>query len=70
MSKFKEVDELMKQLVGKENHRHPPHTIRRLFNLHNEVFPNTLEYSVSCSACRKRTYERLRNWWYNNGGKL
>jgi hypothetical protein len=65
---FEKVDSLMQQLVGKENHRHQSHVIRQLFNLHNEVFPNQLEYSVGCGSCRKRVYTRLKDWWLKQGG--
>lgn len=65
---FKEVDDLMQRLVGKENHRHDAQTIRELFNIHNVVFPNMLEYSTSCGGCRSRVYNRLRQWWEDNGG--
>ncbi len=66
---FAEVDAMMQNLVGKENHRHDAQTIRELFNLHNRVFPHTLEYSVSCSGCRARVYNRLKEWWNERGGK-
>ena len=65
---FKNVDDLMQRLVGKEDHRHNAETIRELFNLHNVTFPNMLEYSVSCSGCRARVFNRLRQWWQDNGG--
>ncbi len=65
---FKEVDDLMQQLVGKEDHRHDANTIRHLFNIHNLVFPYNLEYSTGCSGCRARVYNRLKQWWYDNGG--
>lgn len=65
---FEEVDSLMQELYGKEGHRHQPHTIRHLFNIHNLVFPKNLEYSTSCSACRARVYGRLKGWWQDNGG--
>lgn len=64
---FKKVDDLMQQLVGRESINHPAHVITELFNLHNETF-NAREYSKSCSACRKRVYNRLRLWWIDNGG--
>lgn len=66
---FTKVDGLMQNLYGKEGHRHAPEVIRQLFNIHNEVFPQTLEYSTSCSGCRARVYERVKNWWLEHGGK-
>lgn len=66
---FGEVDALMQRLVGKENHRHDAQTITELFNIHNTVFPHMLEYSKSCSGCRARVYNRLKEWWISNGGK-
>jgi hypothetical protein len=69
MTQFEKVDALMKNLVGKENRSHSAETIRTLFNLHNEVF-NAREYSTSCGGCRKRVYERLRQWWWDNSGKI
>jgi hypothetical protein len=65
---FNRVDDLMQRLVGREEYSHDAQTIRELFNLHNEVFPTMLEYSVSCGGCRERVYNRLRDWWQSNGG--
>lgn len=65
---FQEVDAMMQNLYGKENHRHDAQTIRDLFNLHNRLFPQTLEYSVSCSGCRARVYNRVKEYWQSNGG--
>jgi hypothetical protein len=67
---FNEVDGLMKELVGKENHNHNAEVITRLFNLHNRAFPEHMEYSKSCGGCRQRVYNRLKTWWYDNGGKI
>jgi hypothetical protein len=66
---FQKVDAMMQNLVGRENHRHDAQTIRELFNLHNELFPATLEYSVSCGGCRQRVYGRVKQWWQDRGGK-
>jgi|LakMenEpi03Aug12_release.lakeMendotaPanAssembly.Ray.scaffolds.fasta_scaffold302997_1 hypothetical protein len=65
---FNEVDDLMQELVGRENYNHNGEVIRRLFNTHNVVFPQNPEYSTSCGSCRQRTYNRLKDWWINNGG--
>ena len=62
---FLKVHNLMVRLIGKENHNHRPETIRELFNLHNSV-TGVMEYSVSCGGCRKRVYNRLKDWYYNN----
>lgn len=63
---FKRVDELMLSLQGKENHNHNALVIRQLFNLHNEAYPNNLEFSTSCGSCRARVYKRLKQWWIDN----
>ena len=65
---FNQVDDLMQRLVGKEDYKQDAITIRELFNIHNVVFPQTLEYSVSCGGCRSRVYNRLKQWWIDNGG--
>ena len=62
---FLRVHNLMIRLIGKENYNHRPETIRELFNLNNEC-TGVMEYSVSCSGCRMRTYNRLKDWYYNN----
>lgn len=64
---FKRVDDLMQQLVGREGYRHDAHIIRQMFNLHNEA-TGIMEYSTSCGTCRQRVYNRLKEWWVNNGG--
>jgi hypothetical protein len=69
MNQFERVDNLMQQLVGNENRRHSAETIKELFNLYNEIF-NAREYSTSCGGCRKRVYERLRQWWCDNNGQI
>ena len=63
---FNRVDALMSSLAGKENHNHNASVIRELFNLHNEVYPDNLEFSTSCGGCRQRVYTRLKGWWLEN----
>jgi hypothetical protein len=65
---FLKVHNLMIRLIGKENYNHRPETIRELFNLHNEA-TGIMEYSVSCGGCRKRVYNRLKDWYYANKEK-
>lgn len=65
---FQEVDNLMQQLIGRENHNHNASVITELFNLHNKVYMDRPEYSRSCGGCRQRVYERLKTWWQDNGG--
>lgn len=65
---FTRVDNLMQSLVGKENHNHNASVITELFNAHNQVFLDKPEYSKSCGSCRQRTYNRLKQWWIDNGG--
>jgi hypothetical protein len=67
---FKRVDNLMQQLVGKENRRQSSQTISELFNLHNEMFPHNKQTAKSCAGCRNRVYRRLKDWWINNGGVI
>ncbi len=64
--KFMRVHNLMLLLIGKESHRIEAHTITELFNAHNMVFPEKLEYSKGCSGCRERVYKRLRDWYESN----
>lgn len=66
---FDLVDGLMQRLYGREAYPHDALTIRELFDTHNKVFPGNLEFSTSCGGCRQRVYNRLRDWWLNNGGK-
>jgi hypothetical protein len=63
---FNRVDALMSTLVGRENYNHNAQVIREMFNLHNEVYPNNLEFSTSCGGCRQRVYQRLKQWWSDN----
>jgi hypothetical protein len=63
---FNRVDALMSTLVGRENYNHNAQVIREMFNLHNEVYPNNLEFSTSCGGCRQRVYGRLKEWWNEN----
>ena len=63
---FNRVDQMMLSLVGKENHNHNAQIIRELFNLHNECYPQNLEFSTSCGGCRQRVYTKLKQWWVDN----
>ena len=63
---FNRVDSLMVTLVGRENYNHNAQVIREMFNLHNECYPQNLEYSTSCGGCRQRVYKRLKQWWEEN----
>jgi hypothetical protein len=65
---FNQIDELMQDLVGRENHNHKSDVIAKLFRLHNKVFLDRPEYSQSCSGCRQRVYNRLKTWWIENNG--
>lgn len=37
-----------------------------MFGVHNRLFPNQKEHTKGCSACRKRVYDRLKEWYKNN----
>lgn len=65
---FEQVDDLMQDLVGRENHNHKSDVISKLFRLHNRVFLDKPEYSQSCGGCRQRVYNRLKTWWIENNG--
>lgn len=65
---FLEVHSLMLSWRGKEGHRVPADEITRIFNIHNKV-TGVLEYSKSCTACRARTWGRLKDWYDANKEK-
>jgi hypothetical protein len=62
---FLEVYNLMLSWRGKENRRVPAEDVRRIFNIHNKV-TGINEYSVSCTSCRQRTWNRLKDWYDAN----
>lgn len=62
---FLEVHSLILAWRGKENYRVPAEDVRRIFNVHNKVTGH-MEYSVSCSSCRARTWTRLKEWYDAN----
>jgi hypothetical protein len=62
---FLEVHSLMITWRGKEGHRVPSEDVRRIFNVQNKV-TGVMEYSVSCSSCRARTWNRLKEWYDSN----
>lgn len=41
----------------------PEHIIDNMFRIHNELFPNSLEFNKACGACRKRTFNRLQTYY-------
>jgi hypothetical protein len=62
---FLEVHSLIITWRGRESFRVPAEDVRRIFNIHNKVTGYT-EYSVSCSSCRARTWNRLCEWYDGN----
>lgn len=54
---YNKLEALMKELHGKVNGT--ADQIKRLFDLHNEYFPNK-ETGRSCSTCRARVYNRMK----------
>jgi hypothetical protein len=60
----KQLDELMRELEGKD--KVADHQTRRMFNLNNIIYPDILEYTVSCGSCRGRVYNRLKKYWQEN----
>lgn len=62
---FMEVHDLMLRWRGKEGHRVPSEDVRRIFNLNNKL-TGVIEYTVSCSSCRMRTWNRLKGWYDSN----
>lgn len=62
MTRFEqELNDLMSELEGKE--KILDHQTRKLFNLHNEHYKDIQEWTVSCAACRKRVYTRMKSLW-------
>lgn len=61
---FKLLDELMKELEGKD--KILEHQTRLLFRLNNHIFPDLKEHNMGCAACRGRIYNRMKDYWMNN----
>ncbi len=60
-----EIIALLKELKGKDKIQAEQTT--RLFNLHNQAFPDIAEYNKSCPSCRERVYKRMLQWAASNG---
>jgi len=46
------------------NEKYGEEQITLLFSFHNQyVLPESPEFSKSCSACRKRVYKRVKEWF-------
>jgi hypothetical protein len=58
------VDNIMIE-IGETNYSNSEQTTE-LFNLNNIIFPNLKEFGVSCSSCRSRVYNRLKEYWIKN----
>lgn len=54
------IEALIAELEGKE--KITDEQTRRMFNLHNEAYPKNPEYTVSCGACRKRVWGKIKAW--------
>ena len=60
----KQLKQLMIELEGKD--KILDHQTRLLFNLNNTYFPDLVEWTVSCPACRTRVYNRMKKHWEDN----
>lgn len=56
-----QLHQLMLELEGKDKIQ--DHQSRTLFNLNNLYYPDLIEYTVSCPACRSRVYNRMKKHW-------
>lgn len=60
----RQLDQLMRELEGKDKIQ--DHQTRILFNLNNQYFPDLVEWTVSCPACRSRVFNRMKKYWEAN----
>jgi hypothetical protein len=58
------LTELMLELENKDKIE-ADQTIR-LYNFHNKLFPNSPEHNRSCSSCRFRVYNKVKDYWIKN----
>lgn len=42
-----------------------PENVRKVFNIHNELFPDFRESKIFCKGCAFRVYERVRAYLRN-----
>lgn len=56
----KEAYEFMATLDGRE--RAQAEEIQKLFNFHNEQFPDIKEFGTYCDSCVSRVYSRMKDW--------
>ena len=63
---FGRLSLIINEWLGKENYRVPAHSITQMFNIHNEIFPQNLEYSTSCGGCRERVWNRIKGYYLEN----
>lgn len=63
MLDFDRLEAIVQKLMGNENKRQDAATITELFNVHNSIFPNNLEFSKSCGGCRQRVWNRVKNYY-------
>ena len=60
-----ELTNLIKE-VHSNNGKIPEHLIDNMFRIHNDIFPNNLEFNKGCGTCRKRTFNRLQTYYNTN----
>jgi hypothetical protein len=58
------IHNLMMELEGKD--KILAHQTTLLFDLNNELFPDSKEFTKGCSSCRDRAYKRVSTYWKNN----
>lgn len=60
-----ELSSLVKE-VHTNNGKIPEHLIDNMFRIHNELFPNNLEFNKGCGNCRNRVFNRLQSYYNTN----
>ena len=58
------LTELMLELENKDKILADQTT--RLYNFHNQLFPNSPEHQKSCPSCRFRVYMKVKDYYEKN----
>lgn len=61
MELIEQLKTLLEELEGKNTIN--KEQTDRMFNLNNTIFPNIKEHGRTCTTCRSRVYNRLKNYY-------
>lgn len=67
------MDDKVKHIIKEvhaNNGKVPAHIVDQMFEVHNQLFPKSMEFNKGCGTCRKRTFSRIQTYFNQNLNNL